>query len=146
MEWLKIPRTEQAAPQQWKEKKNKTRTQHLKDVWNFRLAYIIYTKELMSIFIPFKRVLGSARTGLIFTGIREGTQSGRLTPTWPNRAGYSIPCASFWVQVGGAGRWELTRGPEVHSGGSGSLGCAVCVVFSPYQYCCCSCSLCLLFA
>jgi len=28
---------------------------------------------------------------------------------------------------------------------SGSLGCAVCVVFSLHLYHCCSCSLCLLF-
>jgi len=38
-------------------------------------------------------VLGLARTGLIFTRIQEGAQPGGAHPTWPNRAGYSIPCA-----------------------------------------------------
>jgi len=39
-------------------------------------------------------VLGSARTGLIFTGIQEGAQPPwRADFTWPNRAGYSIPRA-----------------------------------------------------
>jgi len=41
----------------------------------------------------------------------------RADPTWPNRAGYSIPCAvmpdSGW---GGAGWWELSCG----SGACGS--------------------------
>jgi len=71
-------------------------------------------------------------------------------PTQPNRAGYSIPCAVILGSGGGwAERRELTRGSGGHSGGSvqenGSVGRAVCVVFSPYLYRCCCCSLCLLF-
>jgi len=50
-------------------------------------------------------VLGLARTGLIFTGIQEGGTAGRADPTWPNRAGYSIPCA---VMLGSGGE-ELGR-------------------------------------
>jgi len=52
-------------------------------------------------------VLGSARTGLIFTGIQEGNPgrdtAGRADPTWPNRAGYSIPCAFMLGSAAGGG-------------------------------------------
>jgi len=37
--------------------------------------------------------------------------------------------------------WEHAAGPVWESG---SLGCVVCVVFPPYLYLCCYCSLCLL--
>jgi len=30
------------------------------------------------------------------------------TPAWPNRAGYSIPCAVMLGSRGGGARWELT--------------------------------------
>jgi len=50
-----------------------------------------------------------------------GNTAGRTDPTWPNRAGYSIPCAimlgSGW---GGPALRELSRDLEEH-GGSGSL-------------------------
>jgi len=52
-------------------------------------------------------VLGSARTGLIFTEIQEGNPgrdtAGQADPTWPNRAGYSIPCAVMLGSSGGGG-------------------------------------------
>jgi len=70
------------------------------------------------------------------------------TPTWPNRAGYSIPCAVML----GSGEGEQGRGNSLAAGElamavveGGSLGCGVCVVFPPYLYHCFSCSLCLLF-
>jgi len=47
-------------------------------------------------------VLGLARTGLIFTGLQKGAQPGGLTPTRPNRAGYSIPCAVMLGSSGGS--------------------------------------------
>jgi len=72
-------------------------------------------------------VLGLARTGLIFTGLQEGAQLGRgvgADPTWPNRAGYSIPCAvRLGSGEGGAAVWVMR----------------FVVVFSPYLYPCCSC-------
>jgi len=47
-------------------------------------------------------VLDLARTGLIFTEIQEGAQPvGGPDPTWPNRAGYSIPCAVMLGSGGG---------------------------------------------
>jgi len=74
--------------------------------------------------------------------------AGWADPTWPNRAGYSIPCAIML----GSGGGELGGGISVAAREfaaavqeSGSLGCAVCVVFSLYLYGCCFCSLCLLF-
>jgi len=92
-------------------------------------------------------VLGLARIALIFTGLQEGAQLGRADPTWPNRAGYSIPCAITL----GSGGGELSGGNSLVAGElvavvveGGSLGRAVCVVFSPYLYRC-YCSLCLLF-
>jgi len=71
------------------------------------------------------------------------------TPTWPNRAGYSIPCAVTLGSGGGRGAaGELTRGSGARGGGSvresGSV-LLVCFVYSPFLYRCCSCSLCLLF-
>jgi len=76
--------------------------------------------------------------------------AGWADPTWPNRAGYSIPCAVMLGSGGGErhggnslAAWE--RGHLSGLGESGSLGCAVCVVYSPYLYHCCYCSLCLLF-
>jgi len=57
--------------------------------------------------------------------------AGWADPTWPNRAGYSIPCAGhagFWL--GAAGQRELTRGSGARSGGGSGerLCCAVCFV------------------
>jgi len=58
---------------------------------------------------------------------------------------------SCWVLVGGgelgSGKSVAARGrtAAVVGGESGSLCSAVCVVYSPYLYRCCSCSLCLLF-
>ena len=73
----------------------------------------------------------------------------KADPTWPNRAGYSIPCAVML----GSGEGELGGGTHSRLGSAGtspvwengSVGRAVCVVFSPYLYRCCCCSLCLLF-
>jgi len=78
---------------------------------------------------------------------RRGT-AGRADPTWPNRAGYSIPCAvmlgSGWGELGG-GNSLTARGRAAAAGGeSCSLHSAVCVVYSLYLYRCCYCSLCLL--
>jgi len=79
--------------------------------------------------------------------------AGRADPTWPKRAGYSIPCAVML----GSGGWELGGKNSLTAGElaagelaaavveGGSLGCAVCVVYSPYLYHCCCCSLSLLF-
>jgi len=96
--------------------------------------------------ICYRSVLGLARTGLIFTGIQEGNPgrgtAGRADPTWPNRARYSIPCA---VTLGsGEGGGAAGTHSRLGSGAgpvreNGSVGRAVCVVFSPYLYRCCSC-------
>jgi len=60
--------------------------------------------------------------------------AGRADPTWPNRAGYSIPCAvTLGSSGGGAGWQELTRGSGVRGGGRGerlSGLCGLCCVFS----------------
>ena len=58
--------------------------------------------------------------------------AGQANPTWPNRAGYSIPCVVMVGSGGGerGGRNSLTareRAAAVVEGGS--VGCAVCVVF-----------------
>jgi len=54
--------------------------------------------------------------------------AGRADPTWPNRAGYSIPCAVMLGSGGGgAGQPELTRVLEVRSGsGSGERLFGLC--------------------
>jgi len=90
------------------------------------------------------------RTALIFTGLQEGAQPGGVgaDPTWPNRAGYSIPCAVTLGSGGGEARRGLTHGWGARGAGpvreKGSV-VRVWVVFSPYLYRCCYCSLCLLF-
>jgi len=69
-------------------------------------------------------------------------------PTWPNRARYSIPCDVTLGSGGGGGAAGTHRGSGARGAGavreSGSV-VRVCVVFSPYLYHCCCCSLCLLF-
>jgi len=73
---------------------------------------------------------------------------GRADPSWPNRAGCSMPWAITLGSGGGergGGSSRLARERTAAVRESGSLGCAVCVVFSPHLYRCCSCSLCLLF-
>ena len=65
-------------------------------------------------------VLGSARTGLIFTRIQEGAQPGGLTQPQPGQTEPGIPhhVPSCWVPVRGVARWELSRGSGGHSGGA----------------------------
>jgi len=76
---------------------------------------------------------------------------GGLTQPQPGQTEQGIPyhVPSRWVPVGGAARQELTSGSGARGASqvleSGSVGCAICVVFSPYLYRCCCCSLCLLF-
>jgi len=60
------------------------------------------------------------------------------TPTWPNRAGYSTPCAVVLGSggQGGAARRERSRGSGWHSGGAvRESGCVlrVCFVYSPFS-------------
>ena len=92
-------------------------------------------------------MLGSARTGLIFTRIQEGAQPGGLTQPQSGQTELGIPyhVPSCWVPVGEAVRRELTRGSGACGAGpirnNGSVGRAVHVVFSPHLYRCCSCSL-----
>jgi len=63
------------------------------------------------------------------------------TPAWPNRAGYSIPCAVMWGSGGRGGGTAGTRGSGGLSGGvvreSGSV-LRVSFVYCPYLYRCCS--------
>ena len=47
-------------------------------------------------------VLGSARTGLIFTGLQEGAQPGRLTPPGQKEPGIPYHVPSRWVPVEGS--------------------------------------------
>jgi len=91
--------------------------------------------------------LSWVQPGLIFTRIQEGAQSGGLAQHQPGQTVSGIPyhVPSCWVPVGRATRRELARGSGVRSTGpvreNSSLGRAVRVVFSPYLYSCCSCSL-----
>jgi len=62
----------------------------------------------------------------------KGTAGG-ADPTWPNRAGYSIPCAVMLGAAGGelgGGNSLAARERTAAVRENGSLGCAVCVVFS----------------
>ena len=82
-------------------------------------------------------VLGSARTGLIFTRIQEGAQSGQAdpTPNWPNRAGYSIPCAVMLGSGGGElGGRELTLGSGARVGSRGGRLCGLCSLCCVFSF------------
>jgi len=90
-------------------------------------------------------VLGLARTGLIFhQNPGRGTAGwADPTPTWPDRAGYSIPCAVMLGSGGGggaAGTHSRLRSTQRWCGLRERVCCAVYfVMFSPYLYHCCSC-------
>jgi len=65
----------------------------------------------MRVTLDIHRVLGLARTGLIFTRIQQGAQPGRLTQPQPGQTELGIPYSvpSCWVGGGGgAGERELT--------------------------------------
>jgi len=58
------------------------------------------------------------------------------TPTWPNRAGYSIPCDVMLGSGGGVARGELTRGSGGLSGGAvRESGSVVRVLFCGFVLC-----------
>ena len=133
------------------EKNQEKQNCHLIRLYKCLCCEYILSRNTISVSRAYCRlVLVSARTGLIFTRSQEGTQLHWADPTWPNRTGYSIPCAvmlcSGW---GGAGRREVSHGSEARVRGSGRwewLCAFCCVVYSPYLYCCCYCSICLLFS
>ena len=91
-------------------------------------------------------VLGSARTGLIFTGIQEGAQPGRLTPPGQTEQGIPYHVPSCWVLVGGS--WaggtlsQLGSTKAVSESGSvlGFVLCIllICIVVVPVPFVCCS--------
>jgi len=99
-----------------------------------------------------KNVMGSVRTGLILTRIQEGAHPGGLTQPQPGQTEPGIPyhgAVMLGSGGGGAARWELTCGSGVRapvlSGRVALWVVGFVVVFSPYLYCCCYCSLSLLF-
>jgi len=49
-----------------------------------------------------------------------------------------------WGELGG-GKSVKAQEHAAAGGESHSVHSAICFVYSPYQYCCCYCSLCLLF-
>jgi len=72
----------------------------------------------VNIYQSYIYVLGSARTGLIFTGIQEGAQPGGLTPPGQTEQGIPYHVPSSWVLAGGSWAQELT----CSSGACGSSG------------------------
>jgi len=75
--------------------------------------------------------------------------AGRADPTWPNRAGYSIPCAVMLDSGGGELGGGSSHGSGAHCGGGRGerLCCAVCfvlciplscIVVVPVTFVCCS--------
>jgi len=85
-------------------------------------------------------VLGSARTGLIFTGIQEGNPgkdtAGWADATWPNRAVYSIPCAVMLGSSGG-GSWAAGTHSWLRSAirqfGLGERLCRLCGLYCVFS-------------
>ena len=96
----------------------------------------------------YENVLGSSRTGLIFTRSQEGTQPGELTQPGQTEQGIPYHVSSCWVLVGGsraAGTLSLLWSVRQRQSVRVAL-CVLlfCVAYSHYQYHCCSSSLCLL--
>jgi len=80
-------------------------------------------------------VLDSARTGLIFTGIQEGTQPSGLTPPGQTEQGIPYHVPSCCVLVGGsgaAGTYSWLRRAQHRSGPGERLSglCGLCCIFS----------------
>jgi len=88
-----------------------------------------------------------ASTGLIFTGIQEGTQPDGLTQPGQTEQGIPYHVLSCWVPVGGEREAGIHSrlGSMAAGGDSGSLCGLFYFVYSPYLYRCCSHSFCLLF-
>ena len=81
-------------------------------------------------------VLGSARTGLIFHQNPGGNTAGRADPTWPNRAGYSIPCV---IMLGsGGGRWAVAWERVALWVVQFVLCFLICIVVVTVPFVCCS--------
>jgi len=89
-------------------------------------------------------VLGLARTGLIFTGIQEGTQPGGVTP--PGQIEHGIPyhVPSCWVPVGGS--WAAgTLAARERAAAGAALWVVrfvlcfllICIVVVPVPFVCC---------
>jgi len=103
-------------------------------------------KQEYDVFNTFPPVLGSARTGLIFTGIQEGAQTGRLTP--PGQTEQSIPYhAGFrWGERDdGNSLATQERMTQVRSGTAALwvmrfVLCflLICIVVVPVPFVCCS--------
>jgi len=95
-------------------------------------------------------ILGSARTGLIFTRIQEGAQLGGLAQPQPGQTEEDIPyhVLSCWVPVGGGG-WRdgnslaaRERAAPVLFGRAGlwlvwfvSCFLLICIVIVPVLFC-----------
>jgi len=93
--------------------------------------------QIISTFDVFGAVLDLARTGLIFHQKPGRNTAGQADPTWPNRAGYSIPCAT----MPSSGCGELGGGKESRLGARGG-GVHSAVLFCVFSF---SVSLLLLF-
>ena len=94
--------------------------------------------------------LGSARTGLIFTGLQEGTQPGGLTPPGQTEPGIPYHVPPCWVLVGGswaAGTHSRLGSMRLRSGpGESALWVVrfvlsfplICIIVVPVPFVCCS--------
>ena len=85
-------------------------------------------------YCPLVTVLGSARTGLIFTRSQEGTQPGGLTQPGQTEQGIPYHVPSCWVRVGEFGRREGVAAREC-AAAAGSKSCSLhsailCCAFS----------------
>jgi len=105
-------------------------------------------KDIWFKFTELSFVLGSARTGLIFTGIQEGTQPAGLTPPGQTEQGIPYHVPSCWVPVGGS--WVAGTHSRLGSSRWRSWRAAlwvvqfvlcfllICIVVVPVPFVCCS--------
>jgi len=123
--------------------------------WHF--SYLVCQKDILrhiplsvfnKNFIKNISVLGSTRTGLIFTGIQEGAQPGGLTQPGQTEPGIPYHVPSCWVLVGGSGAaGTLSRLGSVRQRSRRAALWVVrfvlcfpliCIVVVPVPFVCCS--------
>jgi len=114
----------------------------------FKIIFQRITICIVICLISIIYVLGLARTGLLFTGIQEGTQPGGLTQPGQTEQGIPYHVLSCWGSGGGGAAWqELTRSLGACGGGPGEQLSVlqfvlwiplIYIVVVPVPFVCCS--------
>jgi len=114
-------------------------------VWTFSCSGDRVEGKRTLMVLPLCPGFGQDRVNFHQTPGRYTAGGWGLTPPGQTEPGIPYHVMSRWVPVGGAARRELSHGSGACGAGAVRESGSVSVVFSPYLYRCCYCSLCLLF-